>query len=298
MGGDTLDNIKQYIQGIADENPGSLSDMSARAKEISTTLQQLDTTSMIQQQTATEADSTITDADTQYEHVDYYNKISSYAMLRDPKTTRNISHNFAMEYLMMLCASGQESKVTQYIQTFCLMNQEFTWQSPKNTEIKQFSQEEIDTMFMDGVIADIDAQHDVNSTLLDIEYQARKQYLDGQFALIESMVLQQDALIQSLGDWSNYLDQQAQEYSELYERLNILMNTNKRKDVFEVNDLNSIDKWNKIIVNSFWVFLTILIVMIVVQNYTYMTSSLHNAQEKIQNLAEQSISNNTPADTK
>lgn len=293
---DALANIKQQIQGTVDGNMGSLAEMTARAKAASETLQKLDTTKMIQSQTTINTDSTLTDADTDYAHIDYYNKISSYAMLRDPTVMRNLSHNFAMEYLMMLCASGKESQVTQYIYKYCGRN--YTWQNPSDVKTNNLDSGEISALFMKGTNADIDAQHDVNLTLLDVEFQARKQYLAGQLSLIESMVLQQEALIQSLGDWSNYLDQQAQEYSEIYERLNVLMNTNKRKDVFEVKDLNSLDKWNTLTVNVFWVLLVILIVMIVVQNYSSITSSLNNAQQKIQNIAEHTVVRDTPSNTK
>ena len=291
---DALANITQQIQGTVDGNMGSLADLTARAKSASTTLQNIDTTKMIQSQTTINTDSTLTDADTDYAHVDYYNKISSYAMLRDSAVMRNISHNFAMEYLMMLCASGKESQITQYIYKYC--GRDYTWQNP--SDANNLDKAGISELFMKGTNADIDAQHDVNLTLLDVEFQARKQYLAGQLSLIESMVLQQEALIQSLGDWSHYLDQQAQEYAEIYERLNVLMNTNKRKDVFEVKDLQSLDKWNTITVNAFWVLLVILIVMIVVQNYSSITSSLNNAQQKIQSIAEQTIVRDTQSNTK
>ena len=200
-----------------------------------------------------------------------------YAKLNDVSEMRKIAHNFAIENLWMQCESGEQSRLqSQLVANGCSGNS-YTYTYTKEARTTA----EVKTMFLGLVRKDIQAQHEVNMALLNIDYIARQEYLRQQHTLIQSMVSQQQTLIQSLNDWSHYMNQRANEYAQLYEKMNVIVNTTKRKDVFEVKDLRSLDGWNRVATNIFWVLMVVLLVMVVVQYQSELTAMATRAKQSI-----------------
>ena len=261
----TLDSVIKQVQDLTSASNVDLATLKARASKATSEIQDLDTVrSVARELTPTiSVNSTINQADTTYKHKDYYNKISAYNRLRDQAAIRTVSHNFAVEKLWMLCESGQKSETDRFVYEYC--GKDYQWDEATTTE--KVTDADAERKFVDLLKQDLQAQHDVNVRLLEIDHIARKQYLEEQLRLVEHMVAQQFTLIQSLKDWSHYMNQRADEYSKLYERLNVVMNTTKRKDVFEVKDLRALDGWNRFLTNVFWTVVVLFVVLIVVQHY-------------------------------
>lgn len=263
----TLDSVIKKVQELSSASQVDLATLKANANKATNEIQDLDTVRRV----AKELTPTISvnsninrQTDATYKHKDYYNKIGAYNRLRDEAVIRTVSHNFAVEKLWMLCESGQKSETDRFVYEYCGVD--YQWNEPTTTE--KVTDADAKRKFVDILKLDLQAQHDVNMKLLEIDHSARKQYLEEQLRLVEHMVTQQTTLIQSLKDWSHYMNQRADEYSKLYERLSVVMNTTKRKDVFEVKDLRALDRWNRFLTNVFCVVVVLFVVLIVVQYYT------------------------------
>lgn len=269
----------QRINEAVNGTPMTLDQLQQKLAETTTALQNVDTVRRAStRMNLLDSSSTATDSTSTYKHDDYYNKIGAYGTLRQKAEIRTISHNFAIEKMWMLTESGQQSKMEEFVYNYCGENYE--WGRESTTAQEGISDDEAMNRFMDALKLDIKAQHDVNVSLMEIDHTVRKEYLQEQLNLVESMVDQQEVLIQSLSDWSHYMDQRADEYSQMYERLDVVTNTTKRKDVFEVQDLRALDGWNRFLTNVFWVLLVLLLVMVVVQHYTELSAMAKKLQSK------------------
>ena len=261
--------------------PLSFADLQEAIRRASSNLQNIDTVRQSAGQNMV-LTSRADDSETTYKHKEYFNQISAYERLREANVMRRISHNFAVERLWMLCESGQQSKTEKFVYDYC--GKTYEWDDSVRTT-KSLTNEEATTKFVDALKLDLQAQHDINVKLLEIDHTARKQYLEEQLQLVQKMVQQQGILIQSLNDWSHYMDQRADEYSQMYERLSVVINTTKRKDVFEVKDLRALDGWNRMLTSIFWVFVIVLLVMVVVQHYRELSAMAKQVKEKIPDLS-------------
>lgn len=274
-----MDGATQMVRNAASGQNISMDQLKQQVSESTKRLNQIDTVKgTLQSSRYTNAASSITSADSEYAHKDYYNQIALYANLMDPSTMRTISHNFAIEKLWMLCESGQQSKMEEFMFSYCGATYEWDTKDDKKENI---SLEKASANFIRSLKLDIEAQHNVNMTLLNVDHTARKEYLAQQLALVESMVEQQNTLIQSLNDWSQYMNQRAEEYAKLYERMSVIVHTTKRKDVFEVKDLRSLDGWNLLATNTFWVLLVVLLVMVVVQYQSELTAMATQVNQSV-----------------
>ena len=282
-------NVNDAVNGT----PMTLEQLQQKLAETTTALQNVDTVRRASTSAGlTTSFSSTAGTTSTYKHNDYYNKIGAYGTLRQKAEIRTISHNFAIEKMWMLSESGQQSKMEEFVYSYC--GKEYTWGEESTTEKKDISEDEATNRFMDALKLDIKAQHDVNVSLMEIDHTVRKEYLQEQLRLVGSMVDQQEVLIQSLSDWSHYMDQRADEYSQMYERLDVVTNTTKRKDVFEVQDLRALDGWNRFLTNVFWVLLVLLLVMVVVQHYTELSAMAKQLQSKTAVVADQATTTTTP----
>jgi hypothetical protein len=228
------------------------------------------------------------------EHADYRDQIAGHAKLLDNTFVRKIAHNFAVEQLWMYCNTGERNKIDKFTFEYCGRNYE--WDETETEKAEPLSTAQIETEFIRVLLLDIEAQHDVNKNLMQMDFEARKAYLDNQIKLISDMVEQQTVLAQSLKDWSHYMDSRADEYAKLYERLEVVTNTTKRRDVFETNDLHALDGWNRLMTNVFWLLLVVLLVMVVVQHYSELSSMATRAKEKMRDSVHQLTESTTSTD--
>lgn len=270
----TLDSVIQQVEALSSASQVNLDVLKARASQATSDVQNMDTVSSVAEITTSSlVSSDIAQTDSSYKHKEYYNKISAYDRLRDQAAMRTVSHNFAVEKLWMLCESGQKSETNKFVYEYC--GKDYQWDEATTTE--KVTEADAKSKFVTILQLDLQAQHDVNMTLLEIDHSARKQYLEEQLRLVEHMVAQQNTLVQSLKDWSHYMNQRADDYSKLYERLTVMMNTTKRKDVFEVKDLRALDGWNFFLTNVFWLVVVVFVVLIVVQHYAKLSARASQA---------------------
>jgi hypothetical protein len=220
-----------------------------------------------------------------YKHAAYFKQISTYGGLYDPTTVRRVAHDFAVEYLWMLCESGKKDDIYQYAQEFCGIDLGFSLDFGEKPQ----TQAEIKALFETAMVADVRAQHDVNMIMLDIDSKARLKYLEHQYGIIDTMVGQQEALVSSLNDWSTYMDAQAEEYAQLYDRLSAATATYRRKDVFDTKDLSSLDKWNSRNTVLFWILVVILALMVTVNYFQSLASLARNVETQVKHSASQAM---------
>jgi hypothetical protein len=220
-----------------------------------------------------------------YKHAAYFKQISPYGKLYDPTTVRKVAHDFAVEYLWMLCESGKTDDIQQYAQEFCGVDVGFSLDFGEQPQSKA----EIQKLFMTAMTADVRAQHEVNMIMLDIDSKARLKYLEHQYGIIDTMVGQQEALVSSLNDWSTYMDAQAEEYAQLYDRLSAATATYRRKDVFDTKDLTSLDKWNSWNTVVFWILVVIMVLMVMVNYFQTFASLARSVETQVKHSASQAL---------
>lgn len=124
------------------------------------------------------------------------------------------------------------------------------------------------TLFANVLYLDAMRQQNVHLLLLQLDLVVKETHLAEELELVQNMVTQQDALLQGLEDWSQYLDQQTQEYVDLYEKLDTLISTQRRKSAFTVSDVRSLEGWTSTMHVVFWVLVAAFLVMAVVHNYS------------------------------
>lgn len=276
----TIEGATAQVAG-AIEGKASMAQLQSTVETVNEQLVQIDTVKgTLTSANLGDVDVSVSSTDSDYAHKEYYDHITLYAKLNDVSEMRKIAHNFAIENLWMQCESGQQSKMEQSREKIC-SGDSYTYTNTSTNTTEELTASEVETLFLELIRKDIQAQHEVNMALLNIDYIARQEYLRQQHTLIQSMVSQQQTLIQSLNDWSQYMNQRANEYSQLYEKMNVIVNTTKRKDVFEVKDLRSLDGWNRVATNTFWVLMVVLLVMVVVQYQSELTSMATLAKQSI-----------------
>jgi hypothetical protein len=220
-----------------------------------------------------------------YKHAAYFKQITPYGRLYDPTTVRKVAHDFAVEYLWMLCESGQTDDVQKFAHEFCGVDAGFSLDFGEQPQ----TQADIRELFRTAMAADVRAQHDVNMIMLDIDSKARLKYLEHQYDIINIMVGQQEALVGSLNDWSTYMDAQAEEYAQLYDRLSAATATYRRKDVFDTKDLSSLDKWNSRNTAVFWILVVMLVLMVTVNHYQSFVSLARSVETQVKQSASQAL---------
>jgi len=230
-----------------------------------------------------------------YKYHDYFKHIHGFNELFEPSVARQYAHTFFVETFWMLCDNATDKATYEQLYevlketsgAYCngspQLFEQLQWRH-KDTTVQQ-TPTEIYNNFVTGLTADVEAQHFVNIEMLTIDYNLRSDYLLSQQKLIDTVVQQQDVLIESLQAWSHYLDKQAQEYAQLYETLSTQMTTYKRKDVFDIQESNSLDIWNKWSTIIFWTMVVIFVLMVVVQHYRSLSSMAGKAEQQFKDTA-------------
>lgn len=85
---------------------------------------------------------------------------------------------------------------------------------------------------------------------------------------LAQMYVQQKTSITLLRQLLDYVNDQVGEYSEVYERLNTLMDTQKRKSTFLAADVQTLDRWQVWCRAIFWFLVVFFVLMVLVDHYT------------------------------
>lgn len=230
---------------------------------------------------------------TSYPYHEYYKHIHGFSQLFDPNIARQYAHTFFVETLFMLCdnVTNEQSfeEIIHYVKTTTNCDSSKLPKKGKyNYTGENILPQQVEKKYENfsiGLIADVTAQHEVNMTLQGIDFKTRQSYLEDQLEVITKMTGQQNILIDSLTHWSNYLDEQAQEYAHLHETISTKMTTFKRKDVFDIQESNSLEIWNKWSTIIFWVLVIIFVLMLVVQHYRSLSNMASQAEQQFKDTA-------------
>lgn len=79
---------------------------------------------------------------------------------------------------------------------------------------------------------------------------------------------QQSASLAMLEQLSDYVNEQVGEYSAVYERLNTLIDTQKRKSTFQAGDVQTLDRWRFWCRVTFWSLISFVVVMVALDQFT------------------------------
>ena len=118
------------------------------------------------------------------------------------------------------------------------------------------------------VMSNIQRQQDIHLVSLQLDLLLKRMYLHQETELLDTMLEQQEALVRGLSDWSDYLDQQTHEYAEMYEKMDALISTQRRKSSFTVRDIQSLEKWTYGSHVVFWILVASGFLMVIVYNFT------------------------------
>ena len=244
--------------------------------------------------------------ESKYKFNDYLELTKQYISLQEPSIIREVVHSFAIETIWMQIHSQREKKelshtVHNWIKSNCSTSFDagFTFDTvsyvDKCTDGIQ-NYEACNNLFLEALFASIRSQVQANTIMQDMYYEVRSKYLEQNVEFIKNITQQQKILIDSLQNWSDYLDLQAHEYANLYEQINSQMSTFKRKDVFEIEDIRSLEKWNSGMNVLFWILVVILVIMLVVQHFRKLSETANDATTAIQQTANNTL--NTMRGTK
>jgi len=277
------------VTNIVNGETMSLADLQQQVANAQTELKNIDSTGIGESRSQTQKYTKLTSGNGNNvhtgKHADYREHIAGHAKLLEQTFVRKIAHNFAVEQLWIYCITGERNKIDEFTFKYC--GKDYEWDKTDTDNAEPLSTPQAEEEFIRVLLLDIEAQHDVNTHLMQMDFEARRAYLENQTKIITDMVEQQTVLAQSLKDWSHYMDSRADEYAKLYERLEVVTNTTKRRDVFETKDLRALDGWNQLMTNVFWLLLVVLLVMVVVQHYTELSSMAAQAQEKMRDSVHQ-----------
>ena len=131
---------------------------------------------------------------------------------------------------------------------------------------------------------DIKRQQNIHLVSLQLDQLLKMVYLHQETELLDNMLEQQNALVRGLSDWSDYLDQQTHEYAEMYEKMDALISTQRRKSSFTVRDIQSLEKWTYGSRVMFWILIAFGVFMVIVNNFTSIQTVAHSVDKSLNNL--------------
>lgn len=131
---------------------------------------------------------------------------------------------------------------------------------------------------------DITRQQKIHLLSLQSDLMLKMVYLQQETELLDSMLEQQDALLRGLSDWSDYLDQQTNEYAEMYEKMDALISTQRRKSSFTVRDIQSLEKWTYGSHVMFWILIASGLLMVIVYNFTSIKKIANSVDKNLNQL--------------
>lgn len=142
------------------------------------------------------------------------------------------------------------------------------------------------TKLMYYVQNDIQRQQNIHLVSLQLDILLKMVYVHQETELLDSMLEQQDALVRGLSDWSDYLDQQTNEYAEMYEKMDALISTQRRKSSFTVRDIQSLEKWTYGSHVVFWILVASCLLMVIVYNFTSIQKVAKSVDKNMNKLRE------------
>ena len=123
---------------------------------------------------------------------------------------------------------------------------------------------------------------------LDLWYASANALFETEHTVKSQIVRYQDNIVETLQEWSNYVDRQINEQTVLKEELDAVLSTQRRRGTFSLSDVESLEKWQSAMTNLFWIFVVILIVMILINYWQYIWNALktlhQNTETQVQSL--------------
>ena len=95
-----------------------------------------------------------------------------------------------------------------------------------------------------------------------------KELLVNDTQLLSQFFNNQKYIQTTLVKWENYLDDKLKENDLLYNKLNDILETQRRESVFTITDIRTLSKWKKIAEYAFILILIILVLYFIIQHYT------------------------------
>jgi hypothetical protein len=115
----------------------------------------------------------------------------------------------------------------------------------------------------------VQAQFQTNYYQMRRDAELRKRYVEGSTESLQQMSEQQQVTISLLTQMSDYLNEQVGEYSGVYDSLNTLIDTQKRKVGFEADDVQKLSQWGRGCHIVFWCVIAFLVLMVIVEKFEY-----------------------------
>ena len=208
--------------------------------------------------------------------VSYFARLEeSRSALSDPAQMARLAHDAHVEHTYLRILNGESPGTTDFepiVDPECPgkidLNRIETGPQPFRDETTNLLNEKGQKLLAAYLYTDAKRQQEVYLLTLQMEQLMKLMYLQQETELLDSMLEQQDALVRGLSDWSSYLDQQTQEYVEMYDKMDSLISTQRRKSSFTVRDIQSLDQWTYWSQVVFWILLASCGMMVVVHNYS------------------------------
>ena len=212
-------------------------------------------------------------------HAKYYARLdASRTALSNPTELARLAHDAYVEHTYLRILNGEMPSGTLTNTSSLKDCPGMSISITKNMEPQRFREtnkrgEDVlnqagQRIFATYLYTDAKRQQEVHLLTLQTDQLMKLLYLYQETELLDSMIEQQDALVRGLTDWSDYLDQQTQEYVEMYEKLDGLISTQRRQSSFTVRDIQSLEQWTYWSQVVFWILLASCGLMAVVHNYS------------------------------
>ena len=208
--------------------------------------------------------------------VSYFARLEeSRSALSNPAQMARLAHDAHVEHTYLRILNGEAPGTTAFdsiVDPECpgkiTLKRNDTGPQPFRDENTNVLNEAGQRLLAAYLYTDAKRQQEIYMLTLQTEQLMKLMYLQQETELLDSMLVQQEALVRGLSDWSSYLDQQTQEYVEMYEKMDSLISTQRRKSSFTVRDIKSLDQWTYWSQVVFWILLASCGVMVVVHNYS------------------------------
>ena len=287
-------NFDTIIEKLGN-NVSKMKEQGGKTTELENFLNQVTTLANNLKQT----DNQVTDEPSSVDSDEYkfflYDKRLSKGLLElsNPEKLARLKHDIELEkkYINLLNGTYQElpsNSPTSIVS--CSTSTPNDKQNDSN-QIKQYREGDGHTLnqegqeeFMKILHNDIERQQNIHLFSLQLDILLKMVYLHQETDLLDTMLEQQDALVRGLSDWSDYLDQQTHEYAEMYEKMDSIISTQRRKSSFTVRDIQSLEKWTYGSHVVFWILIASSLLMVIVYNFTSIQKVANSVDKNLNKL--------------
>ena len=155
-----------------------------------------------------------------------------------------------------------------------------------NSSIQNFSQSSNAAQnFVNKVQVLCTHQCSTLNSLLTTNTSARVGYVTGIVQTLEKSVENQLASIDALKTMHVYVNDQVNDHTTVYQRLQSLNATQKRKSAFHVDDLKALNRWSYWCRVVFWVLVVFFVLMVLVDQYRAVASFTANMDNRLKQVA-------------